>query len=105
MELIYTNQLDGFDPNKRYRNADLFRSVESGVAKVIVVGDHPMIADAYEALGVEVIVSELPTVQGEAETDPAKMGVSALREWLTAQGIDYDPKAPKSEIIKLIPAS
>lgn len=105
MELIYTNQLDGFDPNKRYRNADLFRSVESGVTKVIVVGDHPMIVDAYEAQGVEVIVSELPAVQGEAETDPAKMGVGALREWLTAQGIDYDPKAPKVEILKLIPAS
>ncbi|MGE8098114.1 hypothetical protein ACQKP6_09140 [Pseudomonas fluorescens] len=105
MELIYTNQLDGFDPNKRYRNADLFRSVESGVTKVIVVGDHPVIVDAYEALGVDVIVSELPAVRGESETDPAEMGVGALREWLTAQGIDYDAKAPKAEILKLIPAS
>lgn len=105
MELIYTNQLDGFDPNKRYRNADLFRGVESGVTAVIVVGEHPEIVAAYEALGVGAVVVDLYEDQGKQETDPAKMGVADLREWLTAQGIEFDPKAPKAEILKLIPAS
>ena len=39
------------------------------------------------------------------ETDPGKMNVGELRAWLTAQGIEYDPKAPKADIQKLIPAS
>lgn len=42
--------------------------------------------------------------EAESETDPAKMGVSELREWLTAQGVEFDPKAPKVDLIKLIPA-
>ncbi|MGY2183284.1 HeH/LEM domain-containing protein [Pseudomonas agarici] len=39
-----------------------------------------------------------------AETGPAKMGVAELREWLTAQGVEFDPKAPKADLVKLIPA-
>ncbi|MBC3375793.1 hypothetical protein HU762_17725 [Pseudomonas sp. SWRI92] len=39
-----------------------------------------------------------------AETNPAKMGVAELREWLTAQGFEFDPKAPKADLVKLIPA-
>ncbi|QAY87226.1 HeH/LEM domain-containing protein [Pseudomonas arsenicoxydans] len=42
--------------------------------------------------------------EAEAETEPAKMGVAELREWLTAQGVEFDPKAPKVDLIKLIPA-
>jgi hypothetical protein len=41
---------------------------------------------------------------GEVETDPAKMGVAELREWLTGQGVEFDPKAPKADLVKLIPA-
>ncbi|MFJ2456773.1 HeH/LEM domain-containing protein [Pseudomonas protegens] len=105
MELIYTNQLDGFDPNKRYRSADLFRGIENGVTAVIVVGEYPGIVAAYESLGVDVVVVDLDENQGKQETDPAKMGVADLRDWLTAQGIEFDPKASKAEIVKLIPAS
>ena len=39
-----------------------------------------------------------------AETNPAKMGVAELREWLTAQGVEFDSKAPKADLVKLIPA-
>jgi len=39
-----------------------------------------------------------------AETSPAKLGVAELREWLTAQGVEFDPKAPKADLVKLIPA-
>lgn len=38
------------------------------------------------------------------ETDPLKMGVADLREWLSAKGIEFDPKAPKADLIKLIPS-
>ncbi|KTB67018.1 MULTISPECIES: HeH/LEM domain-containing protein [Pseudomonas] len=38
------------------------------------------------------------------EANPGKMGVAELREWLTAQGVEFDPKAPKADLVKLIPA-
>ncbi len=60
MELVYTNQLDGFEPGKRYRVPGLFRSVERDATAVTVVGDYPDIVTAYEEAGVDVEVVELP---------------------------------------------
>ena len=60
MELVYTNQLDGFEPGKRYRVPGLFRSVERDATAVSVVGDYPEIVTAYEDAGVDVEVVELP---------------------------------------------
>jgi hypothetical protein len=60
MELIYTNQLENFDPDKRYRVPSLFRSVERDVTAVVIVGDYPEIVAAYEAANVEVSVVEAP---------------------------------------------
>ncbi|MHC8305472.1 HeH/LEM domain-containing protein [Pseudomonas sp. PB3P13] len=42
--------------------------------------------------------------EAEAETDPVKMGVAELREWLAAKGVEFDAKAPKADLVKLIPA-
>ncbi|WDH25035.1 hypothetical protein [Pseudomonas chlororaphis] len=102
MELTYSAQTTDFDPDKRYRNPQYFDKPESGVTKVTVVGDWPAVVAAYKAAEVEVDVVEFG---GDVETDPAKMGVADLRDWLAAQGIEFDPKAPKAEILKLIPAS
>ncbi|KAA5842234.1 hypothetical protein F2A37_16805 [Pseudomonas chlororaphis] len=102
MELTYSAQTTGFHSDTRYRNPQYFDKPESGVTKVTVVGDWPVVVDAYKAAQVDVDVVEL---SGAAEADPAKMGVADLRDWLTAQGIEFDPKAPKAEILKLIPAS
>ena len=60
MELVYTNQLDGFEPGKRYRVPGLFRSVERDATAVTVVGDYPENVTAYEDAGVDVEVVELP---------------------------------------------
>lgn len=60
MELIYTNQLEGFDPEKRYRTASLFRGIERDATAVVVVGEHPDIVAAYEVAGVDVSVVETP---------------------------------------------
>ncbi|VVM51457.1 hypothetical protein PS663_00809 [Pseudomonas fluorescens] len=60
MKLVYTNQLDGFEPGKRYRVPGLFRSVERDATAVTVVGDYPEIVTAYEDAGVDVEVVELP---------------------------------------------
>ena len=60
MELVYTNQLDGFEPGKRYRVPGLFRSIERDATAVTVVGDYPEIVTAYEDTGVDVEVVALP---------------------------------------------
>lgn len=60
MELVYTNQLEGFEPGKRYRAPGLFRSVERDATAVTVVGDYPGIVAAYEDAGVDVEVVEVP---------------------------------------------
>lgn len=39
-----------------------------------------------------------------AESDPAKMKVGDLRNWLTEKGISFDPSAPKADLLKLVPA-
>ncbi|NMY36194.1 MULTISPECIES: hypothetical protein [unclassified Pseudomonas] len=60
MELVYTNQFDGFEPGKRYRVPGLFRSIERDATAVTVVGDYPEIVTAYEDTGVDVEVVALP---------------------------------------------
>lgn len=60
MELIYTAQKSGFDPDKRYRNPQHFDRPESGVKKVVIIGDWPSVAAAYEKAGADVSVVEVP---------------------------------------------
>lgn len=63
MELTYSNQLDGFDPEKRYRNPEHFDKPEAGVTSVLVIGDWPRVVNAYEAAGIDVSVKEAKRVQ------------------------------------------
>jgi len=63
MKLTYSNQLDGFDPDERYRNPGHFDKPEAGVTSVLVIGDWPMVVDAYESVGVDVSVKEGVRVQ------------------------------------------
>lgn len=41
---------------------------------------------------------------GDPETDPHKMKVPELKEWLTAQGINFDPALNKPDLQALIPS-
>jgi len=63
MELTYSNQLQGFDPDKRYRNPEHFDKPEAGVTSVVVIGHWPAVAGAYEAAGIDVLVKEGAPVQ------------------------------------------
>lgn len=58
MELIYSTQSSGFDPDKRYRNPEHFDRPEAGVTEVVVVGVWPKVVEAYENVGIEVTVIE-----------------------------------------------
>lgn len=78
MELIYTSQLDGFEPGKRYRDARLFRGVERDATEIVVVGDHPEIIAAYEAVGIDVEVVELPAIVAAGAPAAASSELSEL---------------------------
>ncbi|MBK5543301.1 hypothetical protein JFT85_00785 [Pseudomonas sp. TH04] len=81
MELTYSNQLNGFDPEKRYRNPEHFDKPEAGVTSVLVIGDWPSVVEAYEAVGIDVSVKEAERVQivGAAHQAELEKVISALR--------------------------
>jgi hypothetical protein len=81
MELTYSNQLNGFDPEKRYRNPEHFDKPEAGVTSVLVIGDWPRVVDAYEAAGIDVSVKEAKRVQIVGATNQAELEkvIAALR--------------------------
>ncbi|MBA2930344.1 hypothetical protein G9Q86_17380 [Pseudomonas sp. CCUG 57209] len=81
MELTYSNQLSGFDPEKRYRNPEHFDKPEAGVTSVLVIGDWPSVVDAYEAAGIDVSVKEAKRVQivGGANQAELEKVIATLR--------------------------
>lgn len=81
MELTYSNQLSGFDPEKRYRNPEHFDKPEAGVTSVLVIGHWPSVVDAYEAAGIDVSVKEAKRVQivGTANQVELEKTIAALR--------------------------
>ncbi|UOK36312.1 hypothetical protein MJP36_17550 [Pseudomonas palleroniana] len=81
MELTYSNQLNGFDPEKRYRNPEHFDKPEAGVTSVLVIGDWPSVVNAYEAAGINVSVKEAKRVQivGAANQVELEKVIAALR--------------------------
>jgi len=81
MELTYSNQLQGFDPEKRYRNPEHFDKPEAGVSSVLVIGDWPSVVEAYEAVGIDVSVKEAKRVQivGPANQTELEEIIAALR--------------------------
>ena len=81
MELTYSNQLSGFDPEKRYRNPEHFDKPEAGVTSVLVIGHWPSVVDAYEAAGIDVSVKEAKRVQMVGAINQAELEkvIAALR--------------------------
>jgi hypothetical protein len=79
MELIYSTQSSGFDPEKRYRNPEHFDRPEAGVTGVVVVGDWPKVVEAYERVGVEVTAMEAESRQAlVVDTGENKAELEAL---------------------------
>jgi restriction endonuclease Mrr len=81
MELTYSNQLNDFDPEKRYRNPEHFDKPEAGVTRVLVIGDWPSVVDAYEAAGIDVSVKEAKRAQIISAGNQAELEkvIAALR--------------------------
>ena len=75
MELIYTTRSQGFEPGTHYRNPRFFDRPEHGATRVVVEGDYPSIASAYEAVGVAVKTpprAPQPKPKAEPQPDPER---------------------------------
>lgn len=100
MKVIYTDK-PGKERGVCYRLLSEFFGVIGTAAEVVIEGDAPEIYDAYEAAGIK--VSDGKETEN-AETDPLKMKVPELKDWLTAKGIAFDPAAKKEDLQALVPA-
>jgi len=100
MKVIYTNK-PGKERGVCYRLLSEFFGVIGTATEVVIEGDAPEIYDAYEAAGIK--VSDGKETEN-AETDPLKMKVPELKDWLTAKGIAFDPAAKKEDLQALVPA-
>jgi len=99
MKVVYTDK-PGNELGVCYRTT--FLGVISGAKEVVIDGEFPGVAEAYQRAGVK--VGGQAETQQEGETDPHKMGVAELKAWLTAQGVEFDASAKKPDLQKLIPA-
>lgn len=100
MKVIYTDK-PGKERGVCYRLLSEFFGVIGTATEVVIEGDAPEIYDAYEAAGIKVSDGKEPE---NAETDPLKMKVPELKDWLTARGITFDPTAKKEDLQALVPA-
>lgn len=100
MKVIYTDK-PGKERGVCYRLLSEFFGVIGSATEVIVDGDAPDIVDAYQAAGIKVSDGN---EQESPETDPLKMKVPQLKEWLTEKGIAFDPTAKKEDLQALVPA-
>ncbi|MGY2256436.1 MULTISPECIES: HeH/LEM domain-containing protein [Pseudomonas] len=100
MKVIYTDK-PGKERGVCYRLLSEFFGVIGSATEVVVDGDAPDIFDAYQAVGIKVSDGK---EQEAPETDPLKMKVPELKEWLTAKGIAFDATAKKEDLQALVPA-
>ena len=100
MKVIYTDK-PGKERGVCYRLLSEFFGVIGAATEVVVDGDAPDIYDAYQAAGIKVSDGKEPESK---ETDPLKMKVPELKEWLTEKGIAFDPSAKKEDLQALVQA-
>lgn len=99
MKVIYTDK-PGKERGVCYRLLSEFFGVIGTATEVVIEGDAPEIYDAYEAVGIKVSDGKEPE---NAETDPLKMKVPELKEWLTSKGIAFESNALKEDLQALVP--
>lgn len=99
MKVIYTDK-PGKERGVCYRLLSEFFGVIGSATEVVVDGDAPEIVDAYSSAGIK--VSDGNELEAP-ESDPLKMKVPELKEWLTKKGIAFEASALKEDLQALVP--
>ncbi len=100
MKVIYTDK-PGNERGVCYRLLSEFFGVIGSATEVVIDGDAQEIVDAYRAVGIKVSDGN---EQDAPETDPLKMKVPELKDWLTVKGIAFDATAKKEDLLALVPS-
>lgn len=70
MQLIYTEKTEGFEEGKHYRNPVYFDRIESEATSVVLDGNYPHIAKAYQDAGIDVTdIKGKATLKPKAEAE------------------------------------
>ncbi|WP_139671718.1 HeH/LEM domain-containing protein [Pseudomonas sp. F16(2018)] len=78
-------------------------TVAQWVAEGYKVSAYPPAGYAATSTAAEIAMALEEEGGGNPETDPHKMNVPELKDWLTAKGIDFDTSAKKPDLQALIP--
>lgn len=117
MHIIYTTQTAGFKDGFSYRNPRYFDGVESDAIEVTVVGDWPVVAQAYAKAGIEVRSVKLKGQHQEKEASgnnkPSKqvdggkaLTITQIKEFLAAKEIEIPAGVTKrDDLIALLEAA
>lgn len=123
MRLLYTTRRLNFPEGFSARHPNYFVKPEAAAKQVFIEGNYPVIAKAYQELGVPVetfgekataakesdaVASEQDKTEVEAvamEQVDVKalddMTVDELQAYLNELGVDFDAKAKKADLLKL----
>lgn len=100
MQLIYSeNGAVVAGLSGHYRNPDYFEKVDITAESVMLVGDFPMVEQAYKQAGITV---EHYQATQKSDDDLSKMTVPQLKELATAQGLEFDENIKKSDLLTLL---
>lgn len=94
----YPNQLDA--DGLKLDGPTIAEFVEAGYLAI----NYPPEGYASRSSQDEIDLAVLAQKDADTETDPLKMTVPKLKEWLTAKSIAFDPSLKKPELQALVPA-
>ncbi|MFC2996443.1 HeH/LEM domain protein [Acinetobacter sichuanensis] len=80
MKIIYAQKSAGIDEKGSFQNPKYFDRPDVNATSVLIYGDYPQIKAAYDALGVEVEVREVPERKAKVEKITVQLGVETSPE-------------------------
>ena len=96
MKIIYAQKSAGIDEKGSFQNPKYFDRPDTTATLVLIYGDYPQIKAAYDALGVEVEVREVPERKAKVEKITVQLGVETSPE---LQKVLADTKAECEKVV------
>lgn len=96
MKIIYVQKSTGIDEDGSFQNPKYFDRPDVNATSVLIYGDYPQIKEAYDALGVEVEVREVPERKAKVEKITVQLGVETSPE---LQKVLADTKAECERVV------
>ena len=96
MKIIYAQKSAGIGEKGSFQNPKYFDRPDATATSVLIYGDYPQIKAAYDALGVNVEVREVPERKAKVEKITVQLGVKTSPE---LQKVLADTKAECEKVV------